>query len=352
MVLSDEIQRNIVFETDSIATALRKIGAPNHWRTLFVLDAQQRVVGSISDGDIRRGLLRGLSPENDCGAFAHRDFTALRRPKVSMQEINQLRQRQLYIFPLLDAEDHIERIINLHQLKSLLPVTAVVMAGGKGRRLRPLTKETPKPMLPVGDAPILEINIRRLVSYGVEDVYICVNYLKDQIVDHFGDGSRFGCRIQYITEDRPLGTMGALSKLPQVLEHPDILLFNADLLSDIDLEAFFMEHDESKRALTVASIPHKVNIPYAILEQSEGRIENFNEKPTYTYWANAGFYLFKSSLLELVPPQTFYDATDFMDAVLEKDYDVGSFPIHGYWNDVGSLNDYRKAQEDILTLRL
>ena len=352
MVLSDEIQRNIVYETDSIATALRKIGVPNHWRTLFVLDDQQRVVGSISDGDIRRGLLRGLSPENDCGAFAHREFTSLRRPRISIQEIVKLRQRELFIFPLLDAEDHIERIINLHQLKSLLPITAVVMAGGKGRRLRPLTKETPKPMLPVGDAPILEINIRRLVDYGVEDVYICVNYLKEQIVEHFGDGSRFGCRIQYITEDRPLGTMGALSKLPEVLEHRDILLFNADLLSDIDLEAFFIEHENSKSSLTVASIPHKVNIPYAILEQSEGRIENFSEKPTYTYWANAGFYLFKSSLLKLIPEHTFYDATDFMDAVLEQDYSVGSFPIHGYWNDVGSISDYQKAQEDILSLRL
>ncbi|MGB1700196.1 MAG: sugar phosphate nucleotidyltransferase, partial [Nannocystaceae bacterium] len=200
MVLSDEVLRNIVFETDSIATALRKIGAPNHWRTLFVLDAQERVVGSISDGDIRRGLLRGLSPENNCGAFAHREFTALRRKKVSIEEIVKLRQRELFIFPLLDAEDHIERVINLHHLKSLLPVTAVVMAGGKGRRLRPLTNEAPKPMLPVGDSPILEINIRRLVSYGVEDIYICVNYLKEQIVEHFGDGSRFGCRIQYITE--------------------------------------------------------------------------------------------------------------------------------------------------------
>lgn len=349
---TENIELNTVHEDDSIATALRKLSTANHARTLFVLDAHDRVVGSISDGDVRRGLLAGLLPTDTCGAFAHRDFSALRRGNISIAQILEFRARQIFVLPMLDEDDRLERLIDLRKLKSLLPVTAVVMAGGKGRRLRPLTNEVPKPMLPVGGVPILELNIRRLVSYGVEDVYICVNYLKEQIVEHFGDGRGYGCRIQYITEDRPLGTMGALSLLPTTLPHDDILLLNADLLSDIDLEEFFVQHGNDNSHMSVASIPHKVNIPYAILEQTDGRIERFSEKPTYTYWANAGIYLFKSALLELIPKQTFFDATDFMDEVLDRKLSVGTFPILGYWNDVGSVNDYQKAQLDIRSLNL
>ena len=300
----------------------------------------------------RKALLQGLSPTNNCGEFMHRNFSSFRRGEISIERVVEFRDRGICIVPMLDEDGHLEKLVNLARLKSLLPITAVVMAGGRGRRLRPLTSNCPKPMLPVGERPILEVNIRRLVAFGIEDIYISVNYLREQITEYFGDGSAFGCRIQYITEDEPRGTMGALSLVPSTLSTSDVLLMNADLLSDIDLEAFYLHHRKTKSQLTVASVPHNVEIPYAILEHDGNTVLQFSEKPTYTYLANAGFYLFRKELLKLVPGDQFYDATDFMSDVLSRDLPMSTFRILGYWNDVGSLNDYDKAQRDVLNLKL
>lgn len=344
-----DISVHTVKSTDSIHIALEKLNLPHHSRTLFVVNEEGKVMGSITDGDIRRGLLNGFDFNAACSHVAFTHFKFLKKNFIDVEQLRSWRKNDILIIPVLNAQHELVEIIHLGKLKSYLPLTAVIMAGGFGQRLRPLTINTPKPMLKIGDLPILEINIKRLIAYGISDIYLCVNYLKDHIIDYFGNGSKWNCNIQYIEESEPLGTMGALSLLPQISTE-QTLLFNADLLSNIDFEEFYLQHQKIQADLTIAGIPHKVTLPYAVLEQQGNKITSISEKPTYTYFSNAGFYLFKTSWLNKIPKHTFYNATDFAEALIAENKKVHSFPIHGYWNDIGSLEDYHKSIEDFQSI--
>jgi len=334
---------------EPISLALEKLNLPYHLRTVFVLNSKNQVMGTITDGDIRRGLLNGIDFNQNVENFAFTNFKYIEVGNVSIDQLRIWREKQIFILPLLNSKKELIDILNFNQLKSYLPLTAVIMAGGFGNRLRPLTINTPKPMLKVGDLPILEINIRRLISFGIKDIFICVNYLKDQIKGHFGDGTNLNCNIQYIEENEPLGTIGALSLITEVsTEHT--LLFNADLLSNIDFEEMYLRHLTTNAELSIATIPHKVTLPYAVLENEGINITAIAEKPTYTYFANAGFYLFNSVLIDTIPQNTFYNATDFAENLITTSKSVISFPIHGYWNDIGSLDDYQKSNADFPTI--
>lgn len=347
---SINLQSHTVLNTDSIAVAMEKLNLPGHLRTLFVLNSSNQVIGAITDGDIRRGLLQGLTFQNNCEDFAFKTFHFIQDGNIDLQKIKSLQENQIWVFPYLNNDLTLKEIINFNQQKSLIPATAVIMAGGFGNRLRPLTENTPKPMLPIGGIPILEINIKRLAQFGISEIYIAVNYLKDQIKNHFKNGENWGVHIHYIEENEPLGTVGALSLLPNNLKHQQILLFNADLLSDINFEDLYLTHITNNAQLTIASIPHKVTLPYAVLEGDNKKITSISEKPTFTYFANAGFYLFESELINRIPKNKFYNATDFAEDLIQNQFLVQSFPIHGYWNDIGSLQDYHKSNSDFQTI--
>lgn len=332
-----------------ISEALEKLNLPFHLKTVFVINQKNQVIGTITDGDIRRGLLNGIDFSEKCEKFAFKDFKFLQHDNISIEKLILWREKQIYILPLLNSNRELIEILNFNELKSFLPLTAVIMAGGFGSRLRPLTQNTPKPMLKIGDLPILEINIKRLALFGVREIIICVNYLKEQIIDYFGNGEKWGCNIKFIEENQPLGTIGALSLIEQI-KHQQILLFNADLLSNIDFEDMYCKFIEHQSQLSIASIPHKVTLPYAVLEGQNHQITSISEKPTYTYFANAGFYLFHTSLIERIPKNEFYNATDFVEDLIQNNHLVTSFPIHGYWNDIGSIEDYKKSNEDFPNL--
>jgi len=218
--------------------------------------------------------------------------------------------------------------------------------------LRPLTEATPKPMLKVGNKPIIEHNIDRLIAYGIKDIYISVKYLKEQIIDFFQDGSSKGVNIHYLEEDEPLGTIGSLS-LIESIQYEDILVMNSDLLTNIDFEDFYNFYREKKAKMAVASVPYHVNIPYAVLETSGHLISSFSEKPSYTYYSNGGIYLMKFNLRALFGKGTFFNATDLMDKIIEdKKADLIHYPLLGYWLDIGKHNDLIKAQEDIKHIKL
>ncbi len=345
----NDLKNHTINLNEPISKALEKLNLPFHLKTVFVINEANQVLGTITDGDIRRGLLNGIDFSEKCEKFAFKDFKFLQKDNVSIEKLIHWRDKQINILPLLNDNNELLEILNFNELKSFLPLTAVIMAGGFGNRLRPLTQNTPKPMLKIGDFPILEINIKRLVQYGIRDIFICVNYLKEQIMDYFQDGSKWGCHIHYIEENQPLGTIGALS-LIQKIQHQHILLFNADLLSNIDFEDMFCKHLELKSNLSIASIPHKITLPYAVLEGQNHKITSISEKPTYTYFANAGFYLFDATLIHRIPTNEFYNATDFIDDLIKSEFNISSFPIHGYWSDIGSLDDFKKSNEDFPNL--
>ncbi len=323
--------------------ALRQLNKTQTF-TLFVVDESERVVGALTDGDIRRGLIHGCSLETDVFSICLKSFRYVDRENSSPQKIAELRRLGIRLIPYISAEGKIEKLIDLQKTKGLLPIDAVLMAGGRGERLRPLTDDTPKPLLPLGEKPIIEYNIDRMVGYGVENITISVHYLSDKIKDYFGNGEHKGVHIRYIDEDKPLGTLGAVSTIRH-FENDVVLVMNSDLFTNIDLEEFYLHFIESGADMAVASIPYNITVPYAVMQTSDGLVRAFEEKPTYTYYSNGGIYLIKRSIIEELNEGERCDATDLMQQLIDSGRRLTYFPIVGYWIDIGKPEDYKKAQE-------
>ena len=319
---------------------------------LFVVDSRKRIIGSVTDGDIRRGILRGIDLNERVSTVMQPNFRSLLKENIDFEKIAALKNDDIFYVPIVDDSNTILEIINLHNYRIALPVDVVLMAGGKGQRLMPLTQNTPKPLLPVGNKPIIEHNLNRLANHGMTHVYISINYLGEQIVDYFGNGEQQNLSISYIRENKPLGTLGSV-KLVSRFKSEFILIMNSDLLTDIDFYKFFKEFVSKDADMAIASTTYHVDIPYAVLESDEGyTISSLKEKPRYTYYSNAGIYLLKKELLDFIPTGEFYNVTDLIELLISKKKKVISFPILGYWLDIGKLDVYQKAQEDIKLLKL
>ena len=237
-------------------------------------------------------------------------------------------------------------MMNHRKILSILPLEAIIMAGGEGKRLRPLTEKTPKSLLKVGNRPIIEHNIDNLISFGIKKFYISINYLGNLIKDYFGDGSSKGVEIIYIQEDKPLGTAGSLTLISK-FKYDEILLINSDLFTDVNIEKMYLNLLKNNSDMVIASSIYKVDIPFAIFEENNNLIQSFKEKPTYTYPLNAGIYLFKKNLISLIPLNLFFDITDLMKKAIENNYKLTNDPILGFWIDIGSPADLKRANEII-----
>ena len=314
--------------------------------TLFVVNDEGQLIGTLTDGDVRRGLMAGKNLDDKVSDYMKTQFRYIQEGSFSVADIVNVRNIGIQILPVLDGNMQISRLINFSYHKSFLPLDAVIMAGGRGVRLSPLTDTIPKPLLKVGDRPIIEHGVRWLSRHGIGNITISVNYLAEQIVDHFGDGSEMGVSVSYIREKEQLGTIGSLSLIEHV-HHDTVLLMNSDLLTNIDLEEFFNEFVTKGSDMSVACIPYNVNIPYAILEIDHESVLSLKEKPTLTYYSNAGIYLLKKEHIGLIPTGKFYNATDLIENLISKGRKVTYYPLLGYWLDIGKMDDFRKAQEDI-----
>jgi dTDP-glucose pyrophosphorylase len=315
-------------------------------RNLFVINQNNVLVGSITDGDIRRGLLKGLEIDKSVQIFMNIDFKYLNETDNQTQKIKSFRELDIELIPLLDSNKRLIKILDLSKINTVIPISAIIMAGGRGERLRPLTDTVPKPMLQVGIKPIIEHNIDRLIKFGVNEIYISVKYLSNVIKEYFGDGSNKGIQIFYIDEDEPLGTIGAIGLIEDV-KNDTVLVMNSDILTNIDYEDFYNYYIEKSSNMCIASIPYQINIPYAVLELNNDRITSFSEKPTYTYYSNGGIYLLNKQLLKRIPKNVFYNATDLMEDLIKSNFTVNHYPLLNYWLDIGKHQDFAKAQEDI-----
>ena len=321
-------------------------------RTLFVINEENKLVGSLTDGDIRRGLLNGLEISQPVEIFMNTNFKFLKSSNNNLNKIKEYRLADISLVPLIDGGQNLLEILDLKKTQTQLPLTALIMAGGRGERLKPLTESTPKPMLKVGNKPIIEHNIDRLISYGIKDIYISVKYLKDQIINYFGNGERKDVNIYYLEEDEPLGTIGALSLIDKI-KHEDILVMNSDLLTNIDFEDFYNFYKSNEAKMALASVPYHVNIPYAVLQTTGHVIASFLEKPNYTYYSNGGIYLMKFVLKDGFQKGKFFNATDLMEMIIaEEKSELVHYPLLGYWLDIGRHTDLVKAQEDIKHIKL
>lgn len=343
------VKEHIIKHDEIVLEALTKLNNLAADAILFVVDQDQKLIGSLTDGDVRRGLINNLSVKDNVMKFIQQHPKFIRKSDYNINDIIYYKENNFRIIPIIDDQDRIINILNFRQQKSYLPIDVVIMAGGRGERLRPLTDVKPKPMLKVGDKPILEHNIDNLIKYGADDFYISIKYLGDQIKDYFEDGSKKMVNISYIDETEVLGTIGAVSKIEK-FSHDTVLLTNSDLLTNLNYEAFYLDFIKHEADLAILSIPYNVSIPYAILETHDNKVNGFVEKPTYTYYANGGIYLFKKELANLIPKNKFFNATDFMDLLIELNKKVITFAFHGYWLDIGKPMDYEKAQNDIANI--
>ncbi|MCU0440302.1 MAG: nucleotidyltransferase family protein [Raineya sp.] len=340
--------KHIIKHTFSIKQALEKLNSFNSKDdlTLFVIDENERMIGTITDGDIRRGLLNSKNLESSVVEIMFPEFRFLEKSNINLDKIQYFRNLEIHLVPVLDENKRIVKILNLSENQSILPIDAVLMAGGKGERLKPLTDTTPKPLLKVGQKPIIEYNLDRLEHFGVENVWISVRYLAEQIIEYLGDGSNKNLNIQYIKEEKPLGTAGAVS-LIENFKHETVLLMNSDLLTNIDFEDFYKTFMDSEASMCIATIPYKVSIPYAILETEHHEVLDIKEKPSYIYQANAGIYLIKRKYLNLIPQNSFFDAPDLVQELIRQGKKISYYSILGYWLDIGKPEDFTKAQEDV-----
>jgi dTDP-glucose pyrophosphorylase len=318
-------------------------------QTLFVTKGHI-MIGTVTDGDIRRGLLNGLDTTAPIMSFMNTNFKSIVENQIDLDEISKCRDNNIKLLPILDQNNRIIDLIDLTKTITKLPITAVLMAGGVGSRLSPLTDKIPKPMLLVGDKPILEHNIDRLIKFGVKEFFISVRYLKNQIIDYFGDGSQKGITINYIVENEPLGTIGALSLIHKVSNHT-ILLMNSDILTDMDFEFMYRQHKKYEKKMTVLSIPYRIDIPYAVMETDDENVLKFEEKPSLTLYTNGGVYLLDANLVSKIPKDSFYNATDLMEQLLTNK-ELIHYSHKGFWLDIGKPKDYKQSQDLISKLKL
>lgn len=346
-----EISRHLLNEDDTVASALKLLNSLGKELTLFILDSSEKLVGVVTDGDIRRALVKGVQLSDPVKLVMFTEFKYLQWDKYSLSNLRKYREENVKILPIVDVNFKIIRLIKFDVIYSVLPIDVIIMAGGVGERLRPLTLETPKPMLLIGGKPILEHNIDRLRMFGINNIFISVRYLSHKIETYFGDGKEKGLRINYIREEKPLGTIGSV-KLVQNYQNDVILIINSDVLTNIDYEDMYKTFIESRADLAVASIGYSVNIPYAIIDiDTNNEVRSLREKPTYTYYANAGIYMINRKYFELIPENEHFNATDLIDSMIRNKAKVVSYKLIGYWLDIGRHEDFQKAQEDIKHLK-
>jgi dTDP-glucose pyrophosphorylase len=341
---------HLILSQTSIKDALAQLTNLGIDAIIFVIDKNEKLIGSITDGDVRRGLIKGISISEPIDKIIRNAPKFIRKGENNLKKVINYREQNFRIIPVLDHHDRIINVINFRQLHSYLPIDAVIMAGGRGQRLSPLTDKTPKPLLKVGEKSIIEHNLDRLCFFGIDDYWISINYLGNQIENKIGTGDNRNVKINYVNEDMPLGTIGAISKIKK-FNHEYVLVTNSDILTNLDYENFFIEFLKSNADMGVVTIPYYVKVPYAVLETKNGLIKNFKEKPTYTYYSNGGIYLFKKEVLELIPENTFYNTTDLMEFLIKSRRKIYSYPFIGYWLDMGNHEDYIKANQEIKNIK-
>lgn len=333
----------------ALIAAVRAIESSRR-RIAVVVDAEGVVLGTLTDGDIRRCLLDGASLDAPVSLAMNRNFVAATVGSPASYMLDLMRRRNVLALPLVDDRGRFQRLIHLTELddataEGLAPAFAfaVIMAGGEGTRLRPLTETIPKPMVDIAGMPLLERQIQRLARSGLKRVYLSVNYLGYVIEDHFGDGRDFGIEIRYLREKEKLGTAGALSLLPEKPEAP-IIVMNGDILTQSDFHSLHAFHQAHGAYITVAAVDYRVNIPYGVIRADGAFVKRLDEKPSQQFLCNAGIYAVAPHTLELLQDGQHCNMTDLVETCLSRNHPVAVFPVHEYWSDIGTPDDLEKAR--------
>ena len=316
----------------------------------LIVDEQQRLLGTLTDGDVRRGILNGEALTVPAERLMNRQFHFVRNGEDQGNILKMMQQDSLHQIPVLDEYGCVLELLLLEEMlgQDLLPNMVVIMAGGKGLRLRPYTEHCPKPMLPINGKPMLEILLEQCIESGFQHFYLSVNYLKEQIIEHFQAGDRWGVSIKYLVEDEPLGTAGSLNLLPKDIKDIDepFLVINGDVLTQLNPIQLLRFHREQNAAATLCVRDHFVSIPFGVVQTKNMELRGFEEKPTYQHLVNAGLYVISPKLLYLLPPDNKIDMPTLLKNAQQAGHKVAVCPIHEYWIDVGRPETLQQADQE------
>jgi len=353
------MNENTIGTTATLVDAIRALEISAKRLAVVISENNNEVLGTLTDGDIRRCILSGFTLQMSVvDAMNSNPVTA--NVNVSDGELRELmRKHNIRSLPLVDGKNHYVR--TLHETDLLAAgddfvnertfAAAVIMAGGEGTRLRPLTENLPKPMVEINGTPLLERQIRGLSKMGIGLIYISVNYLSDIIKDYFGDGNEFGVEVHYLHEDKKLGTAGALSLLPEMETTKPLLVMNGDILTTSDFIHLYHFHNEHRSTVTVSAINYHVEIPYGVIQCDGPRVIRLQEKPSQSFFCNAGIYAISVDILKKIPADAFWNMTDLIEQCLAEGESVSVFPVHEYWTDIGTPADLERARNDSVQWR-
>lgn len=345
MRIERRLKASIISPDASIAEAMAQLDKAATG-TLLICNPDRSLVGVLTDGDFRRAILRRKSMTEPCVTIASAQPITANFPVLPPEALRLMNEHDVSQLPVVDHEGRVQKLVLRKDITpaSALALSAVVMAGGLGTRLLPLTQKMPKPMLPVGDRPLLELTIAQLRRAGIKEVNLTTHYLSETISQHFKNGEKFGVRLNYLQEEHPLGTAGGLKSL----KHFDgtMLVINGDVLTGVPFDAMLDFHRSYRADLTIGVRKYDVQVPFGVVECEDVHVARLQEKPSLSFFINAGTYLLEPSVCDLIPFNERIDMTDLIQKLIEAGKVVVSFPIVEYWLDMGRHEDYAKAQED------
>ncbi|QJB56576.1 nucleotidyltransferase family protein [Pseudodesulfovibrio sp. zrk46] len=313
----------------------------------LVVDENESLLGIITDGDIRRGLLAGNDFQSPATGIMCRTYQSVGEDEINANILRLMSEKEIRQVPVVGENG---RVLGLKLLLDMVSAPkhdnhVVLMAGGLGTRLRPLTNDCPKPLLAVGGRPILETILRQFIDHGFEHFHLSVNYRAEMVQDYFGDGSKFGVQIEYIHEKEQLGTAGALGLLPEVPNAP-IFVMNGDLLTNVDYGKMMDFHIANEAVATMAVRNLEMQVPYGVVEVEEGRVQAIQEKPIKSFFVNAGVYVLSPEIVAEIPKDEYLDMPTLFDKQIELNRKAAAFPVHEYWVDIGQMKDFEQANSD------
>ena len=347
--MNKSLQKVILKPTNSIEEAIKVINTEKP-RIVLVTNKKNELVGTVTDGDIRRALLKHLPLSHEISNIM------CTSPKTALDKLNKnevfkiMKGLSLSHMPIVDDKGLLVGVETIHSLTSLDKTNnnmVVIMAGGFGKRLQPLTDNTPKPMLKIGGIPILELIIQKFINYGFKNFMISTHYQAQKIRDYFDDGSRWGVDINYLFEERPLGTAGALSLIDQSILSSPFFVINGDILTEIDFNKLIQFHDKKNCNATVCVREFDFEVPYGVVKSDDFLVKEIVEKPVHKFLVNAGIYVLDPKVISMVPKDLKIDMPELLGKLISENKNVSMFPLHEYWIDIGQIGQLNKAQYDI-----
>jgi dTDP-glucose pyrophosphorylase len=347
-----KMNRSIISDDISLREAINRLNETGT-KTLVVSDQKNQLLGTISDGDIRRAIINGSSlDENIENIYNKNPKYVLEKEYSSKKLAEEFVINKYDLIPMLDTRKKIKKIIFLEDLvpekdshnSNSQDIKVIIMAGGLGKRLLPMTENIPKPMIKVGDNSMIEIVIENFKKFGFVDFLVSVNFLSDQITSHLKDGKRMGVNIDYIKEDEPLGTAGSLSLIENIADDRPYIVTNTDVIIDLDFRDLVKHHTDNKADITICTKFHEISIPYGVVN-SNGTVKSIQEKPSKSYWVNSGLYVLSPNIINKIDSKEYIDMTDLITKEISEGSKVISFPVFGYWKDIGEkeqLDEVRK----------